>query len=298
MNKYSSDVLIPAFLNTYTSMKGGSLSIFPALTRLLPNWTLKFSGLSKLPWIRDHFKSVNINHGYKSIYAVGSYSSFSTFHEYMNGLGFVNDATTGMPVPNSMYNISSVSLNEAFSPLIGIDVTLQNNMTLKAEYKTTRVLTLSTTSVQINEATSRDWVIGWGYKWQNFRLFGRKNHRAVKSNKKNDAEDGDNKNNANQNNNKNSNNAKGQINHDLNLRCDFSYRQQASISRDIASRTSSASSGNTAFKLSFTADYTLSKLISLGFYYNMQKNIPLLSSSSYPTTTQDFGMSLKFSLKR
>ena len=173
-------------------------------------------------------------------------------------------------------------------------------MTLKAEYKTTRVLTLSTTSVQLNEASSHDWVIGWGYKWQNFKLFGGKNHRAVKSNKKDNKEDGEGKQNNNRQNqnNKNNNNAKGQINHDLNLRCDLSYRQQAAISRDIASMTSSASSGNTAFKVSFTADYTLSKLVTMSFYYNMQKNIPLLSSSSYPTTTQDFGLSLKFSLKR
>lgn len=300
VNEYSADVLIPAFLNTYTGMKGGGLDIFPSLAKLLPNWNVKFSGFSKLPWFRDHFKSVNLNHSYKSIYAVGSYSSFSTFHEYMNGLGFITDATTSMPVPNSMYNISTVSINEAFSPLIGLDFTFLNNMTLKAEYKTTRVLTLSTTSVQLNEASSHDWVIGWGYKWQNFKLFGGKNHRAVKSNKKDNKEDGEGKQNNNRQNqnNKNNNNAKGQINHDLNLRCDLSYRQQAAISRDIASMTSSASSGNTAFKVSFTADYTLSKLVTMSFYYNMQKNIPLLSSSSYPTTTQDFGLSLKFSLKR
>ncbi len=31
VNKYSGDVMIPAFLNAYTSMGGGSLSIFPTL---------------------------------------------------------------------------------------------------------------------------------------------------------------------------------------------------------------------------------------------------------------------------
>jgi len=293
VGQYSADVLIPAFLNTYTSMGGKSLEIFPSLTKLLPNWSVKFSGLSKLPWIRDHFKSVNLNHAYKSIYSVGSYSSFSTYHEFMDGLGFITDATSGMPIPNSMYNISTVAINEAFSPLLGLDLTLQNNMTLKAEYKTTRVLTLATTSVQINEATSRDLVFGWGYKLQNFNLFGGRNHRAVKGNKKS----GDDENKQSSNNQKN-NNAKGQVNHDLNLRCDFSFRQQAAISRDIASMTSSASSGNTALKISFTADYTLSKLITMSFYYDRQMNKPLLSSNSYPTTTQDFGLSMKFSLKR
>ena len=78
----------------------------------------------------------------------------------------------------------------------------------------------------------------------------------------------------------------------------MSYRKQASISRDIASMTSAASSGNSAFKLSFSAEYTLSKLMSMSFYYDCQTNKPLLASSSYPTTTQDFGLSLKFSLTR
>ena len=56
--------------------------------------------------------------------------------------------------------------------------------------------------------------------------------------------------------------------------------------------TSSANSGNTAFKLAFSADYTVSRLLTMSFYYDRQTNTPLLSSSSYPTTTQDFGLSI------
>ena len=88
------------------------------------------------------------------------------------------------------------------------------------------------------------------------------------------------------------------MNHDLNLRLDVSYRQQASLTRDIASLTSSASSGNTAFKFSFMSDYTLSRLITASLYYDLQINTPLLSSNSYPTTTHDFGVSLRLSLTR
>ena len=289
VSKYSADVMIPAFLSAYTSMGGNSLNIFPALSRLLPNWTVKYSGLSQLPWFRDVFKSFNINHAYKSIYAIGSYSSYSTFMEYMNGLGFVSDVSTGNPVPSSMYNISTVSINEAFSPLLGIDMTFNNNLTCKLEYRTTRVLSLSMTSIQINEATSHDWVVGMGYKINNFKLFGGRRRRKVKSSRSNDEN----------NNNSTSNSSRSTgFNTDLNLRLDLSYRKQASICRDIASMTSSASSGNSAFKLSFSADYTLSRLLTMSFYYDRQTNTPLLSSSSYPTTTQDFGLSLKFSLTR
>ena len=291
VNQYSSDVMIPAFLKAYTSMGGNSLSVFPALSRMLPNWTIRYSGLGRLPWFNEHFKSINIVHSYKSVFAVGSYNSYSTFQEYMNGLGFVSDAATGNPSPSSMFNISQVSINESFSPLLGMDVTFNNNMTVKAEYRQTRVLNLSMTSVQLNEALSKDWVIGMGYRINNFDVFGW-GAKASRSKSK-----GGNKNAAN----KNASTTKtvqNGTNHDLNLRLDFSFRKQAAIVRDIASMVSSASSDNNALKLSFSADYTFSKLLTMSFYYDRQTNTPLLSSSSYPTTTQDFGLSIKFSLTR
>ena len=294
VNPYGADVLVPAFLSAYTVGAGNSLDIFPAISRMLPNWTVRYSGLSKLPWIRDHLKSVNINHAYKSVYAVGSYASYSTWQEYMNGLGFIVNMNSNALQPSSMYNVSTVSINESFSPLLGIDATLQNNLTAKIEYRTTRVMNLSMTSVQLNEALSRDWVVGLGYKIQDFNIFGNKMNRKIskaQSGKKNQKDQ-------NTQTTQTARTSKSGVNHDLNLRLDISLRSQASITRDIATGTSNASSGNSAFKLSFMADYTLSRLLTLTAYFDSQTNTPLLSSSSYPTTTHDFGLSLKFSLTR
>ena len=268
--EYSAQVLIPAFLSAYTTGAGSSLDIFPALTRLLPNWSVRYGGLSKLSWVKNHLKSLNLNHSYKSIYSVGSYV-------------------------NTSY--STVSINEAFSPLLGVDATFKNDLTAKIEYRTTRVLNLSMTSIQLNESLSKDWVVGLAYKIRDFNLFGAKGNRAVsKAQNPRKKSAGANA---------NAQNAKPQaqsrktgVNHDLNLRLDMSLRKQAAITRDIATGVSSASSGNSAFKLSMMADYTLSRLLTLTAYYDMQTNTPLLSSSSYPTTTYDFGLSMKFSLTR
>jgi cell surface protein SprA len=298
VGQYSADVLVPAFLDAYTSSSGGSLDLFPALTRLLPNWTVRYSGLSKIPWLADHFKSVNINHSYKSVFAINSYSSFSSWFEYMGELGFVSGADGALSA-SSMYNISTVSINENFSPLLGVDVTLQNNMTVKLEYRTSRVLNLSMTSVQLNEQRSNDWVIGLGYKISDFKLnlFGGKGSRKIKKAQNRKGSQSQDANKSSASNQSSRTNSKG-VNHDLNLRADFSLRSQAAITRDIASGVSSASSGNSALKFSFAADYTLSRLLTLTFYYDRQTNTPLLSASSYPTTTRDFGLSLKFSLTR
>jgi cell surface protein SprA len=274
VDKYSAVVMIPAFLDSYTS-SGGSLDLIPALTKLLPNWTIRYSGLSKLNWFNEHFKSVNLNHSYKSIFALGSYTSST---ETASLLG---------------WNVPSVSINESFSPLIGVDVTFLNNMTVKAEYRRTRVLNMSMTSVQINESRSNDIVVGLGYKISDFRLFGAGASRKIKK-----AQGGSRKKNDDNSKQQTANSKKSGVNHDLNLRLDISLRDQAAITRDIATRTSAASSGNSALKMSFMADYTLSRLLTLSAYYERQTNKPLLSSSSYPTTTHDFGLSMKFSLTR
>ncbi len=271
IKQYSAAVMIPAFLDSYTSSGRGSLDFMPAITKLLPNWTVRYNGLSKLHWFSEHFKSVTLSHSYKSVFSLGSYSSTSTTASLLG------------------WNVPTVSINESFSPLFGVDVTLNNNMSVKAEYRRTRVLNLSMTSVQINESRSNDIVVGLGYKISDFRIFGsgatRKIRNAQRGNRKNQP-------------NTTNRNRRSGVNHDLNLRLDISLRDQAAITRDIASRSSAASSGNSALKISFMADYTLSRLMTLSAYYDRQTNTPLLSSSSYPTTTHDFGLSLKLSLTR
>ena len=279
VGQYSAAVMIPAFLDSYTSSGRGSLDLLPTLTKMLPNWTIRYSGLQKLKWFNEHFKSVNINHAYKSVFSVGSYTSSS---ETTSLLG---------------WNVPMVSINESYAPLIGADVTFPSNLTLKAEYRRTRVVNLSMTSVQINESRSNDIVIGMGYKISDFRLFGSGTTRKIKKAQRGSSR----KNNQNDQNNassSSSNNRRSGVNHDLNLRLDISLRDQAAITRDIATRTSAASSGNSAFKMSFMADYTLSRLLTLSAYYERQTNTPLLSSNSYPTTTHDFGLSMKLSLTR
>lgn len=264
---YHATVMIPAFLSAYTS-SGGSGSFFPSLASMLPNWTVRYTGLSALPWVADHFKSITLSHAYRSIYAVGSYSA-------------TNAATL------ADYSVPTVSLNEAFSPLLGIDVSLHNDLSVKLEYRTTRIVSLSTTSVQINESRSNDWVLGMAYTISDFNLFGTAGNRRVSRAQRSQRQQPDSQ-----------KSVKTGVNHDLSLRLDLSLRRQASLSRDIATATSAANSGNTALRLSFVADYTLSRLLTLSAYYDRQTNTPLLSSASYPTTTHDFGVSLKVSLSR
>ena len=215
---------------------------------------------------------MNIEHGYKSVYAVGAYSTYATYMEYSRGIGFVNNTTTGLPMPSSRYNIGAVSINESFSPLIGLDVTTDFNLTLGAKYIKSRTLNLSLTAIQMVETQNQEISFNVGYKIMDTKLFGGGN----KANKSSQKKSGN----------------------DINIRADFSFKNLSSICRSIDKGTTQATSGNKAFNYSVTADYTYSKSLSFSLYFDRQKTIPLISTSSYPTTTTDFGVSMKFSLTR
>ena len=271
VDMYSSDVLIPAFLAAYTghNPKKASLDLFPSMLNMLPNWSVTYSGLSKLPFFQKYFKSFNIRHAYKSVYSIGSFNTFNSYMEYMNGRGFIEDVTSGNPVPSTMFNISSVSINESFAPLAGVDMSFKNNVSARFEFRKTRVLTLSTTAVQLVETTSDDITAGAGYKITGLKLFGA-----------------------------NSGSGRTQVSNDLNMSMDFSFRNQNALCRNLRESTTQATSGNRAVKLSFQADYTYSRMLTLNFYYDFQSNFPLVSTSSYPTSTHDAGFTLKFTLTR
>ncbi len=291
VSKYSSDVMIPAFLAAYCGgNKNSSLDIFPTIKRLLPNWKITYTGLMRIPWFKAHFKSFNLEHSYKSIYSVGSYNTYSSYHKYMDDLGFVTDAVTNKPVPSSMYDISTVSIDETFGPVLGFSFTLRNSLSGSLKYNKRRTITLSMTSQQITEALTSDIVIGMGYKINNFKLFGSQGKKKIVRRKKptdddtNDKDDDDDDNST--------------MNTPLDLKMDFSIREQSAINRNIMTNLSQATSGNQGIKLSLQASYTVSKLLTLSAYYDRQTTKPLLTSSSYPTTLQDFGIAMSFSLAR
>jgi cell surface protein SprA len=77
----TADVLVPAFLAAYTGRDANTIGINPFmnLLHILPNWSVTFDGLGRLPWLRDQFKSISLTHAYTCKYAIGSYSSYSTW---------------------------------------------------------------------------------------------------------------------------------------------------------------------------------------------------------------------------
>ena len=270
VNQMSSDVLIPAFMAAYSGKdpKKVTLSPFPSLKEILPNWRVTYDGLSKLPFFSKHFKSFTLTHAYQCTYQVGSYSSFSDWVTIGEGLGFTQDALTGGPMPSSPYNISSVTLTEKFAPLLGVNATLNNGMTFNVEYRDSRTLSLNSSAGQLVEALSKSFVVGAGYKIANFNTV-----LKIKSKQQG-------------------------VSNDLTLKFDLQYSNNTALIRKIDVNTTQPTSGTKTLGINFTANYVMSKRVTIGAYFDHQVNTPLVSSSAYPTTNSNYGISLNMSLAK
>lgn len=272
VNINSADVLVPAFIAAYTGKDANnvSLSAFPSLLSLLPNWSISYDGLSDIPAIKEKFKSIRLNHTYTCFYQVGSYTSFSNWLQAEgtgDDLGFIRDVLNGNPVPSSPYNISSVGISEIFNPLFGVEGVLNNNMSINSQYNNMRTLNLNMSSYQIIESIQKEIVLGFGYRINEF-------NRVIGLSSTNSKD----------------------FNNDLNIKADLSHKTTQALLRKIQEQFTQATSGTTIITLKLSADYTMSRSLTLRAFFDRIINKPLITSSGYPTTNTNFGISFKFTL--
>ena len=268
----SADVLVPAFIAAYIGRDANSINLNPFMSLLqsLPNWSVTFDGLGKLPWLRDKFKSISLTHAYTCKYAISSYSTYSTWTpagDLSNKqLGFIRDVTTDMPIPSSAYDISSVTLTENFSPLIGLNLTMKNSLSTKFEYRKQRNISLNVNSVQITEGHTNEYVIGAGYTIKNLNFIAKTREGRQKK-----------------------------VSNDLKLNVDVSYKDIKTLLRKVEEDLTQASSGNKVLGIKISADYVLSEKINLQLFYDHQGTTPLISSS-YPIKADNVGINIKLML--
>lgn len=266
----SPDVLIPAFVAAYSGQSPDKVYTdpFPSFAQVLPNWRVTYDGLINYFDLRKYFKSITFSHAYQCTYSVGNYSSYLNWVGVDGERGFILDETSGEPIPSSPYNISSVAITERFAPLIGVAVTLNNDLTVNAEYRDQRTLTLNTSAGQVVEATTRGLTFGAGYKIVGFNTV-----LKMKG-------------------------SQSGISNDLTLNAEFSLQNTQALIRKIENAYTQPTSGTRTLGINFTANYVLSKRLTLGAYFDHQVNTPLVTTSAYPTTNSSYGISLNFNLAR
>ena len=270
VSRTSPDVLIPAFLAAYSgySPEKVTLSHFPGLGSMRPNWRITYDGFIQMGNMNKIFKSFTLSHAYQCTYSVGNYSSYLNWVGVDGDMGFTMDELTQQPVPSSPYNIASVAITEKFAPLIGVNMTFTNDISLNAEYRDSRTLTLNSSAGQVVETTSRQISVGAGWKIADFS-------KIIKIGSK-----------------------QGGVSNDLSLNLDFAFSNNQALIRRIETAYTQATQGTQTLSINFMASYQLSKRITLSAFFDHQVNTPLVSNSAYPTSNSNYGIAVNISLAR
>lgn len=151
----SQDVLIPAFEAAYMNKSTSkTIDYTKFLSKIpLPNWTITYSGLSRIQALKSIIKSANLSHSYRCTYTINSFTTNSSYHP---------DSTNAQGDFYSLYSIAAVSLNEAIV-LGSLDVTWANSLQTRFEVRRNRRVDLSLTNNQIVENTAWEGAVGLGY---------------------------------------------------------------------------------------------------------------------------------------
>ena len=264
------DVLIPAFIAAYSGYDANKVTLqhFPGLGAMRPNWRVTYDGFLQLGNMSKIFKSFTVNHAYQCTYSVGNYSSYLNWVGINGDMGFTMDELTQQPIPSSPYNISSVAITEKFAPLIGVNMTFNNDVTLNAEYRDARTLNLNSSAGQIVETSSKQISVGAGWKIADF-------NKIIKIGSK-----------------------QGGVSNDLSVNLDFAFSNNLSLIRRIESAYTQATQGTQTFSVNFMASYQLSRKVTISAFFDHQVNTPLVSNSSYPTSNSNYGIAFNLSLAR
>lgn len=241
------------------------MSSFPKIP--LPNWSLTYNGLTKIPFIADRFSSVDVKHGYRSAYNINGYNSLLRYQEN-NGFVSTRDANNNF-LPQ--FQFAQVTVSEYFSPLIGIDTRLKNNITANVELNRSRLLGLSLSNSQLAQLSENNVVVGFGYRTNKFRFpFG-----WFKSLK---------------------------MDNNMDFKLDVAIRDNKTViyrtvtdgnNQEVAQ--TEVSSGAKNITLRPSVDYVLNQKFNIRLFYDSNITKPY-TSQTFNTSFSNFGFSLRFTL--
>jgi len=260
----SQQVLLPAFLAAYLGRTPSGVSLSPFSLIPLPNWNVTYTGLTRIPFLRQHFNRIAIQHAYTARYTIGSFSQNMLFESDLDGFAIGRDFSDNFIGQNLFDNIV---ITEAFNPLLRISVEMRNNFQVNAEKRTQRNLGLSFTNNQMTESRSEDWIFSIGYVFRDvgFNFISGQSSRNISS--------------------------------DINVRAGVSIRSNITMLRRIDQPVNLVSAGTRVTTLNFSAEYQLSQFVTLRLFYDQTMNRPELPTMFFNSTTNG-GISLRITFSQ
>ena len=255
--KNQQEVLFYSFLAAYTGASPDRIDLNPMEGAPLPNWNLKFTGLTEIKSISKIFSRLSINHAYRASYTVTNFQSNFDFNpdqpEMTDKLGNI--------ISERLY--SNVNLIEQFNPLIRLDMEMNNSLKLVAELRKERAISLSLDNNLITESSGDEYVAGLGYRVKDIRF--RTNFGGKKVTLKGD----------------------------LNIRADVSYRDNVTVLRNLEYDNNQVTAGQRILAIKINADYALSRNLTALFFYDHNFS-EFAISTAFPQTSIRSGFTVRY----
>ena len=259
--KTSQDVLLPAFFAAYTGKDPNKVSLDAFRSIPIPNWNIKYTGLMRNPWFKKKFKRFSLSHGYRAAYSINSFQTNLTRTQLINeGMEPINSETQDFLPVNIMNN---VVLTDQFNPLMRVDFEMQNSLSVLAEIRTDRALSLSFDNSLMTEINGKEYTVGLGYRFKDVKFV------------------------------TNIGGEQQRLKGDLNLKADVTLRDNITIIRNLDIDNNQITSGQNLMSVKFVADYALSKSLNALFFYDHSFS-KFAVSTAFPQTSINTGFTLRY----
>jgi len=264
--KTSQSVLLPSFLSAYTGTDANKVTLGAFRDVPIPNWTIKYSGFMKMKWFRKNFKRFSISHGYNSMYTINQFRSNLDYIQPDFSIDYTSQNNDVFDQSDNYKNktlFSNINLMEQFSPLFKIDVEMKNSLKLMTEIRKDRLLSLSFDNNLLTEIQGNEYILGLGYRVKDLQIRSRLggSRQLIKS--------------------------------DLNMKADFSVRNNKTIVRYLDLENNQVTSGQTILNLKYSADYAFSQNLTGIFYFDYSFSEYAISTA-FPQTTIRAGFTMRY----
>ena len=253
--KTSQQVLLASFIAAYTGVSPDKVGLSAFDKTPIPNWNMKYTGLMRLDWFKDHFTRFTISHGYRAAYSVNSYA---TNLEKENST--FNPETLDVR-PDYIFN--NLVLNDEFNPLVRIDFESKNNLSMLFEMKMDRALSMSFDNNLLTEIQGKEFTLGVGYRIKDVQFV------------------------------TNIGGAKQRLKSDLNIKADLSLRDNYTLIRNLELDNTQVSAGQYFLSAKLRAEYALSQNLNALFFYDFTFS-KYAVSTAFPQSLINTGISLRY----
>ena len=282
--KYAIDVLIPSFIAAYTGQDPNSVGLikqnnpniksnpFRAIIPR-PNWKIDYNGLNRVKPLDKVFTNFTLTHAYTGNLSMNGFTS-ALLYQDVSKYGYPSFFDTSSKNFVPYFLVPNITIQEQFSPLVGVDMQFINQFQAKFEYSKTRQLSLSLNDYQLSEVRTTEFLIGGGYRKKGLKLLG--GIKLPKFLSKNNSSTLDN---------------------EINFRVDFRVRDNVTANSRLDQENNFATGGSKEISFSPTVDYFLSRSVNIKLYFDKRKVLPYISSSA-PTTNTRAGVQIRISLSQ